>query len=464
MVRFSALCWILFSSCFVLHSLSAQEAGKTKPAEEAKPQSEEYYELLRLFADTLDQVDRNYVKDVDRRELMEAAIRGMLTKLDPYSNYISPKELDRFRSGVESEFGGVGLQVSNENGVLTVVSPIFNTPAYRAGIQAGDTIFEIEGTSAKGMSLDDAIKRMKGPAGTTVKVKMRRGEEEPKEYELAREVIQVATVLGDRRNEDDTWNYMFDDEKKIAYIRLTSFSRHTGTELKKALIDLKAKGMRGLVLDLRYNPGGLLPVAIEICDHFVAEGKIVSTAGRNTKERVWNAHKEGTFEGFPLAVLINHYSASASEILAACLQDHQRGVIIGERSWGKGSVQNVIELESGKSALKLTTAGYMRPNGKNIHRFEGAKEQDEWGVKPNENFEVLHSDEEQTKLLADRRDRDVIRKPAEATAKERPTDKQLQKALEYLDSQLAPIVKDEKPADAKPAEAKPAEAATQAKK
>ena len=458
--RFNS-CWligILIGCCtnFAFAEDAVKEAAK--PAElAAKPHSEEYYELLRLFADTLDQVERNYVKEVDRRDLMEAAIKGMLTKLDPYSNYISPKELERFRTGVEAEFGGVGIQVANENGVLTVISPIFNTPAYRAGIQAGDKIFEIEGTSAKGMTLEDAIKRMKGPAGTSVKVKMQRAEEEPKPYELAREVIQVATVLGDRRNADDTWNYMLDDDKKLGYIRLTSFSRNTGSELRKVMIDLKSKGLRGLVIDLRYNPGGLLPVAIEICDLFVAEGKIVSTSGRSTKERKWEAVKEGTFEGFPLAILVNRYSASASEIFAACLQDHSRAVIIGERTWGKGSVQNVIELESGKSALKLTTAGYLRPNGKNIHRFEGAKEQDEWGVKPNDNYEVLPSDEEQTKLLEDRRNRDVIRKgPVESSA-ERPSDRQLLKALEYVEAQLPPVAK-EKPAE------KPAAEATSAKK
>jgi carboxyl-terminal processing protease len=276
---------------------------------------------------------------------------------------------------------------------------------------------------------------------------------------------------------------MLDPEKRIGYIRITAFSRDTASELRKALDSLDTRKLRGLVLDLRFNPGGLLTSAIEVSDLFISEGRIVSTKGRNTDERVWDAVKPGTYEGFPMVVLVNRYSASASEIVAACLQDHDRATVIGERTWGKGSVQNVIELESGKSALKLTTASYARPNGHNIHRFPDAKESDEWGVKPNDGLEVRLSADEMARLLEHRRRLDIIEakekaqakakdtetKPTDDAAKEKAddtkdmtmtdaeksadsekpgdpprtrrgsrfVDRQLQKAVEYLSSELA---------------------------
>jgi carboxyl-terminal processing protease len=417
-------------------------APAADPANPPVERDEEYYEMLRLFADTLDQVERNYVKDVSRRDLMEAAIKGMLSKLDPYSNYIAPTDLDRFKTGIENEFGGIGIQVTTEPGELTIISPMFNTPAYRAGIEAGDHITEINGQPTKGISIDEAVKRMKGPIGSTVKVTVWHARtKETETVEVKREMIQVETVLGDKRKEDDHWSYWFDEEKKIGYIRVTQFGRHTFEELRKAVRELNEGGIKGLVIDLRYNPGGLLTSAIEICDLFIKTGKIVSTAGRNVPERTWNAHEPGTFDGFPVAVLVNRFSASASEIVSACLQDHSRAVVIGERTWGKGSVQNIIELESGKSALKLTTAGYLRPSGKNIHRFDGAKENDEWGVTPNEGFAVALTDEEAQAYLTNRRERDILRKASadsEAKPIERLVDKQLQKALDYLDEQLKP--------------------------
>lgn len=414
-------------------------AAATSDAARRRADDEEFFELLKLFTDTLDQIDRNYVKDVSRRELMEAAIRGMISKLDQYSGYIPPDEMESFRGSVENEFGGIGIQVAIEQGRLTVISPLIGTPAYRAGIQAGDWVTQIEGTSTRGMTLDDAVKKMKGKIGSEVKVTVvRPGENEPRPLSLTREIIKVETVLGDRRGEKDAWDFMLDDDAKIGYIRITSFGRQTTADLQKAVKQLVGRKLKGLVLDLRFNPGGLLSSAIEISDLFVAEGKIVSTAGRNTPERVVRAVKEGTFEGFPVVVLVNRYSASASEIVSACLQDHQRAVVIGERTWGKGSVQNIVELEDGRSAIKLTTAGYLRPNGKNIHRFEGASESDDWGVRPNDGYEVKLTEEEMSKLIEDRRERDVIRpKDGPAPPKSEFVDRQLKKAVEYLTEQLA---------------------------
>jgi carboxyl-terminal processing protease len=430
---------------------------KVRTAEEEK----EYYELLRLFADTLDQVERNYVKDMSRRELMEAAIRGMLTKLDQHSNYIPREEMDRFKTEVESEFGGVGIQVSIERGQLHVISPIYGSPAYRAGILAGDTIIKIEDKPTRGLTIDDCIKLLKGKVGTSVNVTVKHLKDDAEEVvKLDRETIRVDTVLGDTRLDDDTWNYYLDQEQKIAYIRITSFGRHTTEDLRKALQKLKKSGIEGLILDLRFNPGGLLSSAIEVSDLFISEGTIVSTEGRNTAKRSWTARKSGTFSGFPMAILLNRYSASASEIVSACLQDHDRAVVIGERSWGKGSVQNIIQLEEGKSALKLTTAGYMRPSGKNIHRFESASDSDEWGVRPSDGFELRLSDVQLAEVVSTRRERDILKKYLNGDERPQLKDPQLAKAVEYITAKLK---KDEKKSDdeEKPAEKVEAEKAAE---
>ncbi len=432
------------------------------PAEASDQQDDQdYYELFKLLADTLDQVERNYVKPVDRRQLVDAAIRGMLTELDPYSSYIPPAQLDRFRSGVEAEFGGVGIQVTVDKGQLRVISPIVGSPAYRSGMMSGDVIVEIDGRTAQGITIDEAVERMKGKPGTEVTVKiLHPGATEPQVLTLQREVIRVETVLGDTRSEDASWKWMIDDERKIGYVRVTAFGRHTSEELRKAIGPLVDQGLRGLILDLRFNPGGLLTSAIEVSDMFIAEGRIVSTEGRNTPTRTWDAKGEDTYPNFPMAVLINRYSASASEIVAACLQDHQRAVVIGERSWGKGSVQNVVELEEGISALKLTTADYRRPSGRNIHRFPDATDDDTWGVVPDDGYELKMTTEEMTQLASIRRKKDIIRRPGDApvdiTDEEigdsegddaegdspPPSDRQLDKALEYLTGKLDPPASD----------------------
>mgnify|MGYP002622083516 FL=1 len=404
------------------------------------------YELYQIFADTIDQVERNYVKDIDRRELVEAAIKGVLDKLDPYSNYISPDDIGRFKSTVESQFGGIGIQIGIENGQLKVISPLVGTPAYRAGLLAGDAILEIDGKTTEGIQIDQAVKRLKGEAGTSVDLVIRHpGSLKKVPVTITREWVHVDTVLGDHRNQRDAWDFMLDPEQKIGYVRITAFSRDTAKDLRKTLVELQEQGMRGLIVDLRFNPGGLLTSAIEVSDMFIPEGKIVSTKGRNTAERTWDAEEEGTFTGFPMAVLVNHYSASASEIFSACMQDHGRAVVIGERTWGKGSVQNVIELEGGKSALKLTTASYYRPSGKNIHRFPDAKESDEWGVMPDPGFELTLNRGQVEQLILDRRKRDILVSHHEQLLAEK--DKQSDEATDDPAS-------DDKAADEPPAGAK----------
>lgn len=410
------------------------------PAPKLDRSAEEDFELYQIFVDTLDQVERNYVKDVSRRELLEAAIEGVLTKLDPYSSYIGREELSKFTTTMTSQFGGIGIQVGMDRGQLKVISPLVGTPAYRAGILAGDKIVEIDGKSTDGVTLDDAVQKLKGEIGTSITLSViHPGAEERKLVTVTREMIHVETVLGDRRKADDSWDFMLDHDKHIGYIRVTAFSRDTTESLKNALAELNKEGLKGLILDLRFNPGGLLTSAIEVSDLFLTDGRIVSTRGRNIPERTWDAVKEGTFEGFPMVILVNKYSASASEIVSACLQDHKRAIVIGERTWGKGSVQNVIELEGGKSALKLTTASYLRPNGHNIHRFPESKDSDEWGVIPNDGMEIKLSDGELAKLLEVRHDRDILQKQGGKSPEDGKTasDRQLQKALDYLSHELA---------------------------
>lgn len=400
------------------------------------------YELYKTLVDALDQVDRNYFTEVNRRELIESAIRGMLTKLDPYSSYMGPEEVREFRANLAAEFGGVGIQIAADNGQLTILSPIHGTPAYRAGLLAGDRILEIDGQDTDGIGIDEAVNRLKGDVGAAVTLTITHpGEETKRKVTLVREKIHLDTVLGDHRGTDGTWEFMLDPKRRIGYIRLTAFSSDTAAQLQQVLTRLEAAKLRGLILDLRFNPGGLLSAGIEVSDLFVAEGRIVSTKGRNSPERTWDARKEGTFSGFPMVVLVNRFSASSSEIVAACLQDHKRAVVIGERTWGKGSVQNVIELEGGKSVLKLTTASYRRPNGKNIHRFPEAKPTDEWGVMPDAGFEIELGQKEMLELIQNRRIRDIL-KPSAATGKTEKepaafADRQLQAAVKYLDSEPA---------------------------
>jgi len=451
------VCFLAFSALSL--PLSAAEQDK----------DDEYYELMNLFVDTFEQIDRNYVKEVSRRELVEAALRGMLTKLDPYSSYIDPEDLNQFNTVVEQEFGGIGIQVTLDPKTreLMVMTPLPGTPAYTAGIRAGDKIVEIDGKPTaefeEGAEMDSAVKMMRGKPGDVVKLTiLHAGADTPESIEVTRAIIKTPTVLGDRYKEDGSWHYLFEGDLKVGYIRLTHFSRNSADELETALNDLKQQGMQALVLDLRYNPGGLLQAAAAISDMFVDDGVIVSTKGRNTEEQVIKAKQPGTFSGFPMAVLINRYSASASEIVSACLQDHHRAIIVGERSWGKGSVQNVIEMEGGKSALKLTTASYHRPSGKNIHRFPNSKETDEWGVSPDSGYEVKWTFEDMQHYRDFRAERDVLGLK-DGPPKTEYKDSQLEKALEYLKAELAKP-KAEAKTDVKPAEEKPAEKSADAAK
>lgn len=405
---------------------------------------DEYYELMKIFVDTFEQIDRNYVTQVDRRELIEAAMRGMIVKLDPYSQYIDNKELKGFNEHVEQEFGGIGIQVryDDRSNQLYVTMPLPGTPAHKAGVHINDRILEIDDKPVADFphnrEMEMAVSLIKGKPGTVVKLKvMHIGNETPETIDITRATIKSPTVEGDHYDAKSEWVYMIDDKEKIAYVRLSSFGRNSAEEMHDVLVKLTRDGMRGLILDLRFNPGGLLTAATAISDFFVSEGVIVSTKGRNTEEHVVRARKGGTFNGFSMVVLVNRFSASASEIVSACLQDHKRAIIVGERTWGKGSVQNVIELEGGKSAIKLTTASYHRPSGKNIHRFPKATEQDEWGVMPDEGYEVKMTIPEMEAMNKARRERERPSGDSPVPPPADHTDKQLEKAVEAIKKQLA---------------------------
>ena len=417
-----------------------------QPAHVVPLEREEYHDLLKLFVDTFSDVDRNYVDLISRRELMEGAIEGMLSKLDKHSRYITPAELEDFRRGVDSEFGGIGVQIKIENRQLTIISPIADSPASKANLSAGDWITHIDGNATEDLTLVQAVELIKGKLGTTIELTIRhQGGESPETVKLIREVVRIRTVRGDRRRDDDSWDFMYDRKRGIGYIRITSFSRNTVRELRAAMNELTTgQTLNGLILDLRSNPGGLLSSAVEVCEMFVEQGVLVSTSGANVDSRQWHAHEAGTYSAFPIAVLVNRFSASASEIVAACLQDHARAVIVGQRTWGKGSIQSVLTLEEGRSALKLTTAEYQRPNGKNIDRKPDATENDDWGVKPDEGFAFRLSDDEAARLERQRQAKDQLRNTP--LAGDELEDRQFDMALEYILAEVAKVRGSRQPA------------------
>jgi carboxyl-terminal processing protease len=453
------LAWLLAIPAIIVLGLAISESAPLRDKDKD-------YELVRLVVDVLDEVDHKYVQELDqerKRKLVEDMINGGLERLDPHSTYINPKDYKQFTKQQKGKFGGVGIQISTDrqSGALTVVSPMVGTPAYEAGVLAGDVIVKIDGKSTENMRLNEAVDMIQGDPGQEITLTViHEGSKEMVDLEMKRAIIEVQSVLGDQRKADNPkeWDFFIDKTNKIAYIRLIGFSENTAADLRKAVQQLQEEGVRGLVIDLRNNPGGLLRSAVEVSDMFLTEGRIVSTKGRNKAEEVYDAKEEGTLllpaKDYPMAILINKYSASASEIVAAALQDHQRAVILGERSYGKGSVQNIIELKEpgGTGALKLTTASYWRPSGKNIHRFPDSKESDEWGVKPDDGFKIDMKDDERLQYLIYRRDRDIVHgKPGTPTPSKPKTDKDkdkkpfedrvLKKALDYLRGKIKEIGK-----------------------
>ena len=343
MIKFQKILLILFFSILLLNkSFSKNE--------------EDIYQKIDLFSEVLDKINKEYVDEVNQGKAMDAAINGVLQSLDPYSAYMSPEMFDNMQTETTGEFGGLGIEVGMEAGVVKVISPIDNTPASRAGIKAGDYIVKINETQVQGKSLTEAVELMRGPVGTDIEITVRRiGKKKAIIFNITREIIEIESVK----------SKILDD--KIGYLRLTSFNENSSEQIKNKIKEIKKdKKIKGYILDLRNNPGGLLSQAIRISDFFLDYGEIVSTKSRKSSEnRKWFSKKGDLIDGKTLIVLINYGSASASEIVAGALKEHKRAILIGENSYGKGSVQSIIPLKN-KGAIRLTISKYYLPSGESI--------------------------------------------------------------------------------------------------
>jgi len=340
---------ILFNSFFFSYSVNSAEI--------------DIYKKIDLFGEVLEKINKEYVDEINQSEGMDSAINGLLQSLDPYSSYMSPEIFQEMQTETSGEFGGLGIEVSMEAGVVKVITPIDDTPASKAGIKAGDYIVKIDNVQVQGKSLSEAVDLMRGLVGTDIELTVRRrGVKKALTFNITREIIEVQSVKSDLL------------ENNIGYIRLTSFNDNSSNQIKKQIKKLKENdNLKAFILDLRNNPGGLLSQAIKISDFFLDNGEIVSTKSRKKSDnRKWFARKGDITEGKTLVVLINYGSASASEIVAGALKDHKRAIIIGEKSYGKGSVQSIIPLKN-KGAIRLTVSKYYLPSGKSIS---------EVGVKP----------------------------------------------------------------------------------
>jgi len=386
------------------------------------------YEDLRVFADVLGILQKEYVEETKSKDLIYGAIKGMLETLDPHSAFLPPNMYKEMQEETKGRFEGLGLEITLKEGILTVVSPIEDTPAYKAGIQAGDQILKIDGEATKTLTLMESVKRMRGPKGSKVTLTiMREGFPKPKEYTLVRDVIPVRSVRYELL------------EKQYGYVRLIQFQEKTDSEFQKAVKALEEEtkgGLKGLILDLRNNPGGLLDQAVKVSDRFIESGVIVSIEGRREEHKMkFNAHpQEDNLARYPLVVLVNGGSASGSEIVAGAIQDHGRGIILGTQTFGKGSVQTIFSLKDG-AGLRVTTARYYTPNGRSIQAkgivpdivVKPAVLEDEKGAPPKQ----PPSEKDLERHLIDAKEKE---KPKVEVKEKKPADNQLERALELLKS------------------------------
>ncbi len=351
MLKKSSICILVFLGLLGAAAANAKENKKSQEEDAV-----DTYEMLNLFGEVLERTKLSYVEEVSDKKLIESAINGMLVSLDPHSSFLDAQSFKYMNEQTKGKFGGLGIEVTMEQGVVKVVSPIDDTPASEAGIKPGDYITHIDGRQVMGLSLNDAVDKMRGKVGTKVRLTIVRANEQPFDVVVKREEIKIQSVKNDIKADD------------VAYIRITSFSEDVDKMTEKAIEKAKkeVKNLKGIVIDVRNNPGGLLDQAVNVSDLFLDKGEIVSTRSRNAEDTVrYSAQKGDIAKGLPIVVLINSGSASASEIVAGALQDHKRAVILGEKSFGKGSVQTVIPLDK-YGAMRLTTARYYTPSGRSI--------------------------------------------------------------------------------------------------
>ncbi|WP_428685871.1 S41 family peptidase [Reyranella sp.] len=402
----------------------------------------ELYQQLNLFGDVLERIRRDYVEPVEEKQLIENAINGMLSALDPHSSYMNPKSYKDMQVQTKGEFGGLGIEVTMDNGVIKVVSPIDDTPASKAGIQPGDLIFALDGEPVQGLTLQEAVEKMRGKVGAPIKVSIRRGAKDPFDVTLTRETIKVKPVKFRLEGGD------------IGYIRVTSFTEQTTPGVLDAVEKLKKEAgnkLKGYIIDLRNNPGGLLDQAIAMSDAFLDKGEIVSVKARkNDDVQRWNAKPGDVAGGLPIVVLMNGGSASASEIVAGALQDHRRAIILGTRSFGKGSVQTIMQVTGG-GAIRLTTALYFTPSGRSIQK-EGIKPDIEVEPAKIENIQQRSSFREENlrRSITNPNDKPVVppppAKPADGKPEAgKPGDKTDDKAAGQTTPPAAPVDPDEPP-------------------
>lgn len=390
-------------------------------------------DLARLLEDVRLRTERMGIGNADP---LEACLTKIADSLDPYSAYIPPVAWEEMQAESNGGFVGIGVKLREipETKETVVVTTILNSPAFQKGIRAQDRIVEVDGVDTSSSGMDDTARRLSGQEGKPVQIGIKRPHVDGvQNLTVVRRKVRVESVLGRRRLPDFSWDYWLDEKQGIVYVRIASFAAETAADLERVLKEYHDKGMKALVLDLRYNLGGLLDSALETADLFLDEGVIVSIRDRQGNEDVWHADDQSPFGDLKLAVLVNRESASGSEIVSAAIFDHQRGVIVGERTFGKGSIQNLHPLQDGKSILKLTTATFHRPNGQNLHRFPNSKPSDDWGVQPTQGFEIVTSRADVDELQKRIAEQEIIQRPDQPPVFEPFADPALEKARQYLE-------------------------------